>query len=250
MYPTPAHAEAVEAVTAHFRRDPRVWALVLIGSLGSGRAQPDSDVDLAVFHDGPFDLPAEVARCAAALGTRAAANFGVYVAGIRVDLEPCDGRLRPSGGLPRNDPYELSIGNLAVYARAVWDPQGRWEAWRQQFLPYLPPAVRRERMQAVAADFRYNVAAIRRLAARDDFFAAMERLLYLQQYLLHYLFLKARIYPLDYSKRVELQCRELLHLPELVAPLRQALTVASPTAEAVAERAEALDALWRRFAEE
>jgi hypothetical protein len=250
MYPTAEHERAVTAVAEHFRRRPGVWALVLVGSLGRGAGRPDSDADLAIFHDGPFDLAGEAAACARAVGGGRSENFGVTVAGVRVDLEPTDGRIRPLGGLPRLDPYELEIGNLAAHATPVWDPQGRWRAWRRQFLPYMPEALRSERMAAVAADFRHNLREVGRMAQADEFFEALQRLIYAQRYLLHYLCLQARVYPVDYTKHVAWQCRELLGMPGLAAPLQEALAVGRGEPGAVAAKADELAALWRRFAEE
>ena len=57
----------------------------------------------------------------------------------------------------------------------------------------------------------------------------------------------ARVYPVDYTKHAAWQCRELLGLPELVAPLQEALAVGTGDAATVAGRADDLDALWRRF---
>ncbi len=207
-------------------------------------------MDLAIFHDGPFDLPAEAAGCAAAVGTSVSQNRGVVVGPVRVDLEPTEGDLRPLGGLARLDPYELDVGGLAVYATPIWDPDGRWRTWRRRFLPYLPEDVRAERMAVIAADFRHNLGEVRRMAPRDEFFEALLRLVYAQRYLLHYLFLRARIYPVDYTKHVAWQCRALLGLPELVAPLQAALAVVRGDAAAVAAKAGELAALWRRFCEE
>lgn len=247
MYPTPEHERAVSAVAEHFRTRPGVWALVLTGSLGRGAGRPDSDADLAIFHDGPFALTAEAAACATAAGGTVSQNRGVVVGGVRVDLEPTEGELRPLGGLARLDPYELEVGGLAVYATPIWDPEGRWRLWRGQFLPYMPEDVRAERMAVIAADFRHNLHEVRRMAPRDEFFEALLRLVYAQRYLLHHLFLKARVYPVDYTKHVAWQCRALLGVPELVAPLQAALAVGRGDAAAVAVKADELAALWRRF---
>lgn len=247
MYPTESHRAAVEGVAGYFRGRPGIWALVLVGSLGAGLATPESDADLAIFHTGDLDLAAESAACARALGTSANSNFGVNLAGVRVDLEPTDGDIHPLGGLLRNDPYELSIGNLAIYARPLWDPEHRWAGWRQQFLAFLPDEVRAERMRAVADDFRHNLHEVARMSARDEFFEALQRLEFAQRYLLHHLFLSARVYPIDYTKHVAWQCRHLLGLPDLVAPMEAALRVGGGP---VAAKADELAALWRRFAKE
>ena len=250
MYPTPDHERAVTAVAESLRARPGIWALVLTGSLGRGAGRPDSDADLAIFHEGPFDLAAEAAACAGAVGGTVSQNRGIVVGGVRVDLEPTEGDIRPLGGLARLDPYELEIGGLAVYALPVWDPAGRWRAWRRRFLPYMPEDVRSARMAVIAADFRHNLAEVRRMASRDEVFEALLRLVYAQRYLVHHLFLRARLYPVDYTKHVAWQCRELLGLPELVAPLQAALAVGRGDAGAVAAKADELGALWRRFCAE
>jgi hypothetical protein len=250
MYPSAAHEHAVAAVAGHFKRRPGVWALVLVGSLGRGAGRADSDADLAIFHEGPFDLAAESAACATAVSGTTSENFGVVLGRVRVDLEPTAGDIRPLGGLLRLDPYELEIGNLAVHASPLWDPDGRWQTWRQQFLPYLPDEVRAQRMAAVAADFRHNLREVERMGRGGEFFEALQRLIFAQRYLLHYLFLRARVYPVDYTKHVAWQCRELLGLPGLAAPLQEALAVGRGDAAAVADKVGGLAALWRRFAEE
>ena len=221
--------------------------MVLVGSLGRRAGRVDSDADLAIFHDGAFDLAAESTACAASVGGERSQNFGIVVESVRVDLEPTGGDIHAGGGLLRLDPYELEIGNLAIHATPLWDPRGRWAGWRQQFLPYLPDAVRSERMAAVADDFHHNLREVARMARGDEFFAALERLVYAQRYLLHSLFLQARLYPVDYTKHVAWQCRELLGLPELVAPLQAALSVAGGD---VAQKANELAALWRRYVKE
>ncbi len=250
MYPTEDHERAVTAVAGHFQARRGVWALVLVGSLGRGAGRVDSDADLAIFLDGPFDLAAEAAACAAAVGGTVSQNRGIVVHGVRVDLEPTEGDVRPLGGLARLDPYELEVGALAIYAKPLWDPSGRWQAWRQQFLPYLPDAVRAERMAVIASDFEHNLREVRRMAPQGEFFEALLRLIYAQRYMMHFLFLRARIYPVDYTKHVAWQCREVLRLPELVAPLQDALAVARGDAMAVAAKADELAALWRRFCDE
>src|SRR5690606_25876826 len=44
----PEHVKTIERAVAHFRADPEVRALLLVGSIAHGFAQASSDVDLAI----------------------------------------------------------------------------------------------------------------------------------------------------------------------------------------------------------
>lgn len=263
-YPTPRHEQLARDLTNALALDPRVQTVLLSGSLARGRGVPESCVDLTVMVR-PEDFKRYVAksgdRSGAAARRRREAFTGlgadeiyedglgmtVIFSGLQCHLGFTDGDLKPGAGLPREDGFELEVGNYAVYSVPLLDRDSYWENWRRRFLPFLPEDVRLARLEAVRADFEYNLENIRLMARRGLLFHGLERVMIAFRYLIHMCFLTAKVYPIDYMKHLEEQVTLLLGHPGWLSQMSAVFTVPNLTPGLLMAKADLLRHLADSF---
>lgn len=264
VYPTPRHEQAALDLTGVLASDPRVQTVLLSGSLARGRGVAESCVGLTVMVR-PDDFRRYMARSedrSADGGRRrreALANLGadevyedgngmtVIFSGLQCHLDFTDGDLKPGPGLPREDGFELAVGNYVVYSVPLLDRDGYWEDWRRRFLPFLPEDVRLARLKAVRADFDYNIENIRQMAKRGLLFHGLERVMIAFRYLVQMCFLTAKVYPIDYLKHLEEQVSVLLGHPNWISQMSAVFTVPNLTPGLLMAKADLLSHLADNF---
>ncbi len=246
-YPTPEHERLAHELTRILSADRRVEAVLLSGSLARGRGVPESCLDLTVFTT-PGEFHAEGLPEAGALEVLAGADGAmVHFEKVRADLTYTDGNLRPGGQLPREDDFELAVGNFAVYSVPLFDRAGYWADWRRPFLPYFAEDIRQARIEAVRKDFAWNIDNIRQMARRGLLFHGLERVMISFRYLIQLCFLTARVYPIDYMKHLEEQVTVLLGHPGWLSQMSAVFTVPNLTPGLLMAKADLLSHLADSF---
>lgn len=246
-YPTPEHERLAQELTRVLSADPRVKAILLSGSLARGRGVPESCLDLTVFTT-PGEFRAEGLPGIGALEVMAGLDGAmVHFDKLRADLTYTDGDLRPGGQLPREDDFELAVGNFAVYSAPLFDRAGYWADWRQRFLPYFAEDIRQARMEAVRKDFAWNIDNIRLMARRGLLFHGLERVMIAFRYLIQLCFLTARAYPIDYMKHLEEEVTEILGHPEWLSQMTTVFTLPNLTPGVLMAKADLLSHMADRF---
>ncbi len=264
VYPTPRHEQVARDLTGALALDPRVQTVLLSGSLARGRGVPESCVDLTVMVR-PDDFKRYVAtsdersgdggrrrrEAFAALGADEIYEDGpgmtVIFSGLQCHLGFTNGDLKPGAGLPREDGFELEVGNYVVYSVPLFDRDGYWENWRRRYLPFLPEDVRLARLAAVRADFDYNIENIRLMARRGLLFHGLERVMIAFRYLVQMCFLTAKVYPIDYMKHLEEQVSVLLGHPNWISQMSAVFTVPNLTPGLLMAKADLLSHLADNF---
>jgi predicted nucleotidyltransferase len=246
-YPTPEHERLAGELTRSLSADPRVLAVLLSGSLARGRGVPESCLDLTVFVTPGEYLPQGLSSVGALEVVAGLDGAMVHFERVRADLTYTDGDLRPGGRLPREDDFELAVGNFAVYSTPLFDRGGHWAAWRQRFLPYVGEDIRLARLEAVSKDFAWNIDNIRQMARRGLLFHGLERVMIAFRYLIQLCFLSARVYPIDYMKHLEEQVTDLLGHPEWLSQMAAVFTLPNLTPGVLMAKADLLSHMADRF---
>lgn len=253
-FPTSLHQEAAIAVLEHYRRDPRVEAVLVTNSCARGQATPASDLDMLVLVE-PAAFAAQQADLESAwLELRATQpvlrtlqESGAFSA---IHLDFADGQYAlpevwDDGGGP--DDFELQIGNCVAYSALLWERSNFYADLRAHWLPFYAESLRRERLAMVAAACRYDLSFIPFYVERGLYFQAFDRLYKAFREFLQGLFIARGVYPLAYNKWIHMQVAEWLGLPELYAELPPILEISHLESEQLVERGARLASLADRW---
>lgn len=210
-FPSERHRSLAREATVALAADARVRAVCLTGSIARGVADEQADLDMVVF------TAPEHARAVADLAAARARGS----AEIWFDLEVSDGEFQPGPhGWMSIDPFELVVGNYVAYARRLFERDDLLPRLRARYLPYYDEALAVQRAARLAEITVNHADRVRRGLSRESLFDPAERLRMGVQSFLAGLFIRRRVYPVDYTKWVEQQVTDLLALPELLPPLR------------------------------
>jgi hypothetical protein len=212
----------------YFRNYPGVYAIVLIGSMATGKAVEGSCIDLFIFlHKKHLDSLASTINSRTWAYSRINGRIcyyagdvegGIEFGNIRVDLGFTDGdfkRDRENSFDITRDEFETTVGNLLAYSIPLYQKGKKFQRLRQKYLPFYDDRLRNIRLKGTAEEFSYKIWKTRWLAERGEYFAALEALLESQWIFLQHLFIKERKYPIDYTKWLKDQCTEILAMPKL-----------------------------------
>lgn len=215
-YPTLAHERAADAITAFFSSREETDAVLLTNSCARGKATADSCLDMQVIV--PPDVVALLDEewCRHAAGSHelnALSRAGRY---SDLHLDVTDGILVPRPIDEESiDWFEVSVGNLFVYAVPLFVRGERLEQLRAEWLPYYDEALRRDRLAAARWFSLDNLARIPWLLDRDLFFQAFDRFYRAFHGFLLGVHVSRRAYPIAYNKWIREQIVDNLGLPEL-----------------------------------
>lgn len=254
-YPPPQHANAAEAITDFFSRQPGVEAVLLMGSCARGRAVPGSCIDILVLA-----RPVELATCRLALEAAwqnlnqsqpVFAELREMGPFAHVDLDFIDGDFDPArhdhGWTTGADEFELEVGNSLAYSVPLWEGSGYLQELRDRWLPYYNEALRQERLAMVTRYCRNNLAHIPLYAPRGLYFQSFKRLYHAFEEFLQALFISRRTYPIAYDKWVEEGVCQVLGLPELYAQLPLLLEIPNFESQETVAKARQLEALLDEY---
>lgn len=251
-YPTPAHANAAQAIVEYFAE--RTDGILLLNSCARGKASPDSCLDIGLLL-----RPERYATDAATLeeswerwyaetpvfrALEAAGHFA------EVHLDVLSGVYAPT---ERNwtggpDFFEMEIGNHLAYAHSLWQGDGYWDELRARWLPYYSEEMRAERL-AIARKFcRNNLNHIPLYSARGLHFQCLDRLYNAHREFLQALFISRRVYPIAYDKWIHEQVVEILGLPELYEELVDIFQIQNLQSGELVEKSERLRRLVETYA--
>jgi hypothetical protein len=213
-FPTPHHERLLRSAIERFEPDPRVKAMLLTNSLGRNQGDRFSDLDFAVFVS-----DADVAGYKEAAGKLrfACAEVEVHMAATTLRFVP--------GEMDWNDldQFEIRVGNFLAHPRLLFDRDGAWSEARARHLPYYDGALADSRGRRFAELLAWQVEHGRIAVERGLAFEAAQRIVQSLSLFFAALFVRRRVYPVDYQKRIEHQVSEWLGLPEAARQARAAL---------------------------
>lgn len=254
IFPTPLHQQAASVVLDHYRRDPRVAAVLVVNSCARGQATPTSDLDMLVLVD-PAAFVAHHIELETAWpdlrdthpGLRALLDASRFSA---IHLDFGDGQFAvpdpwDDGGGP--DDFELAIGNAVAYSAPLWERSSFYTDLRARWLPFYAEPLRQERLSMVLAACRYDLDFVPFYVGRGLHFQAFDRLYKAFREFLQGLFIARRTYALAYNKWIRMQVAEWLGLPDLYAELPSILEISSLESDQLVERGARLAKLANRW---
>lgn len=258
-YPTQNYRIALNKMVKYYQAYPRVFAIVLIGSLARGKATLGSCIDLAIFlHAEEFKKLAyrfnDRAKAYSRLGGKICfysgdVEGGVQFDDIRVDLVFTDGRFR-KGRNPFdmvNDEFETTIGNLLVYGVPLFTKGSKYQHLESKYLPFYNEDLRQKRLDGTSSEFNFKVWKTRWLASRGEYIAAFDTLLETTRIFLQHLFIKQRKYPIDYCKWLKEQCESILAMPELYRKLVALIEDTKLSEKGIEKKAAMLERLMQQY---
>lgn len=225
QYPTIEHEIAAEEVTRFFTNNFNIDSVLLVNSCARGMATRDSCLDITILikpdqfveQSGRFKSEWEhfqeksgVIRDLKAVGKYSEVHLN-FTDGVFAPPE------RDEVGGP--DYFEVSIGNLLVYAHPLWKSGHYWEDLRQEWLPFYNEPLRTERLATVKMYCLKDLDHIPLYVERNLFFQSFDRLYNAYRQFLQALFISRRTYPIAYNKWIREQVVEILGLPELYQQL-------------------------------
>lgn len=241
------YEDVICKMTNYYASDPRVFAVVLFGSLARGQAVAGSSIDLAVFVYPEYSsifFDAEETRkrivdytkmggkphyfwgetCGPRLGKET--EYAVDFNDIRVDLMFRDdiARSRDQLGICM-DQFELGVGNLFVYCVPLYKRDAIYDLLAKKYLPFYNEDIRKERLDATSKEFEYRIQKSRWMAEREELVNGLFTLQMSFRIFLQHLFIRRRKYPIHYRKWLAHQIVDILHEPDLHEKIKQLFTL-------------------------
>jgi predicted nucleotidyltransferase len=257
-YPTPQHADAADAITALFSRQPGVEAVLLMGSCARGKASPSSCLDVLVLcrpetiqHSGPH---LEQVWQEALTGDPVYQKMLQHGPFAQAEVSIIDGNFDPArhyhGWTSGADEFELEVGNILAYTVPLWECGSYYQDLRSHWLPYYDEELRRSRLAMVLKYCRNNLQHIPLYAPRGLYFQSFKRFYHAFEEFLQALFISRRVYPIAYDKWVKEGVVDILGLPDLYARLPHLLEIRQFESLEIVQKAEELDGLIAEWVEE
>ncbi|HMQ63672.1 MAG TPA: hypothetical protein PKE06_23520 [Flavilitoribacter sp.] len=246
VFPTSLHQAVADLAAGYFHRLPETDTVLVVNSCARGKAVPQSDLDMAILTNLELD-PAAVAGMENAWSAfrdtqpvydqfKRSGRF------IQLHLDVIDGRFEPldwdDGGGP--DFFEVEVGNRLLYSVPLTGAGPRYQALRQQWLPYYGEALRIKRLEMVREACAHDLDHVAFYEKRDLHFQAFDRLYKGYQEFLQALFIARRTYPIAYNKWIRDQVVDILRLPELYPQLHQVMLAGNLQGGALGKKAEML----------
>ncbi|HEX5324615.1 MAG TPA: hypothetical protein VFW40_12570 [Capsulimonadaceae bacterium] len=252
-YPTRAHADAADAISAYFSKLPACETVLLTNSCARGKASPDSCLDITVLVR--RETPGVVR-------TRLNENWEAFYASelvfeklkaagrfSEVHLDITDGKFVPeernwTGG---PDHFELEIGNVFIYSAPLWERGEYYQVEKARWLPYYRDDLRKSRLAMVEMYCINNLDHIPLYLKRGLYFQSFNRLYDAYREFLQALFISRRTYPIAYDKWIREQIEEILDLPGLYKQLPALFEVHHFESDEIGEKAQMLRGLVQEW---
>jgi predicted nucleotidyltransferase len=245
-FPTDLHKRATIVLTEFFLDQLNVDTILLVNSLATGNATPDSDIDVAVL------VPARTTATETVRLERVWEEFShsdptliqfrMSSRFAHIHLDIFDGDYKPPAwedGSPI-DAFELEIGNQIRYSMPLAAEGSRSKELKSKWLPYYGDELQSERLELARASCLSELDHVPVFVNRDLHFHAFDRLYVAFQKFLQTLFIKYKTYPIAYNKWIKHQVANILGLPPLYEVLPGIISVHSLTGPAIIQKAAAL----------
>lgn len=253
QYPTKEHEKATEEVTRFFTNNFRIDSVLLVNSCARGMATSDSCLDIAILvkpdlfeeQSGRFESAwerfqekSEVIHDLKAIGKYSEVHLN-FTDGVFTPPE------RDEVGGP--DYFEVSIGNLLVFAHPLWNSSHYWEDLRQEWLPFYSEPLRKERLAMVRMYCLKDLNHIPLYIERNLFFQSFDRLYNAYRQFLQALFISRRTYPISYNKWIREQVEEILGLPELYQQITHLFEIRHFESREMIDKGKEVEELLEKF---
>lgn len=281
-FPSHMHESALNKVTRYFKSDPRVFAVLLMGSLARGQGSIGSSIDLVVFIDTDYmkeffkteelrrratyfekmggkvhriilpEAERQKGKHASTVRGEYEGEYGIDFDNVRVDLVYKDGfiRLKDQLGICL-DNFEPDVGNYLAYCVLLYERDDTYKSFAKKYLPFYDEEIRRERLEATRKEFDYRIWEAKQLAEKGVLFNSLSTLLLSRiscaAFFLQHLFIKKRKYPISYRKWLKYQIVDMLHEPELYEKLTQLFTIERLSGEVLRKKADFLHNLMEEY---
>jgi hypothetical protein len=243
LYPTPEHRRAADGITAFFREQPDVEAVLLVNSCARGKATADSCLDLQVLTR--TDRIAAVERAWLSFAAQSAVVADLNAAGrwtdVHLDVVDGDFDVRPIDH--ELDWLEVAVGNLLAYSVPLLERGDHLSELRAEWLPFYSEELRGARLPAARDTCLGYLDRIPWFLDRELWFQALARLHGAFHWFLLALHAERRIYPIAYDKWIREQVVENLNLPELYTRLPRLFEIARLESRELDRKAAELRAL-------
>lgn len=238
-FPTSRQRDLTGRIVEELTSNPNVEAIAITASLAMGYAEDVSDLDLAIC--ARTDHVQELQALCAEINERYDREANLWV-----DTDVIDGNFQPGAmGWCEVDSFEKEVGNLVAYAIPVYERTDLFKEIHARWTPYFDEELARRRehrwAQLSANHCVQGMKSLRRgfpLDAVDHFHMGVQSYVAL-------LFVAARVYPVDYLKRVDLHLVNLLGRPGLGDQLREIYDFGAVDSDKLEASFRKLDALTR-----
>ena len=211
---------ALSKLTKAFKRDDRIFALVLSGCWGRDMGEEGCELDLHVFVKEKFFEEFSNLKWTESFIARA--DFKVIETGRYsgdVSFGEVDAEiqfLHEKWFNPENPDFDLEVGNLFKYCKVLFTKGSEYETLANQFLPFYSEQIRQKRLKQAKHEIERLIQDVEDHGIiRGDLLCGFDELYKAVRWVIQFLFIKERVYPVDYHKWLEYQFKELLTKPEI-----------------------------------
>lgn len=221
-FPTRAHEAAFWDAVGVLKKNPKILAIGLTGSIARNQGSSDADVDINVFTDDK-KVSEAFSKEMDALASRITNRYRSGETGRYFQVSPMIRSLEPKPK-PRSwtngpDDFEIEIGMSFAYAISVFERSGVYARARKKFMPYYSERLRRARLAEVRKYCLNNLNHINPYLQRELYFQAFKRLIDASREFLQAAFIARKKYPIAYDKWIKYETKEILGLPNLYREL-------------------------------
>lgn len=202
-----------------FRRDDRVFALVLSGCWGRDMGEEGCELDLYPFVKEKF-----FDEFSSLKWTKSLEETGVKVTqtevryswetsfeGICAEIE----FRHEKWFSPESPDFDLEVGNLFKHCKVLFKKGSEYEALAKQFLPFYPEEIRQKRLKRFEKEIQELFCSVKDHGlVRGDLMCGFHELYTALRWVVQFLFIKKRVYPVDYRKWLEHQFEKLLGMSD------------------------------------
>jgi hypothetical protein len=117
---------------------------------------------------------------------------------------------------PEDPDFDLEVGNLFKYCKLLLTKGSEYETLANEFLPFYSEKIRQKRLKQTEHEIERLLQDIKDHGiTRGDLMCGFGHLYEALRWIIQYLFIKKRAYPVYYRKWLEYQFEEILEMPEI-----------------------------------
>lgn len=203
-----------------FKRDDRVFALVLSGCWGRDMGEEGCELDLYPFVKEEFFNEFSSLNWIKSLKetgiqvtqTEVPYSWEASFEGIGAEIE----FRHEKWFSPQSPDFDLEVGNLFKHRKVLFEKGSEYEVLAKECLPFYSEEIRQKRLKQAEYEVQELFCGVRDHGLiRGDLMSGFDELYKALRWVVQFLFIKKRTYPVDYRKWLEYQFEKLLGMPEL-----------------------------------
>jgi len=239
---------ALSKFTQAFERDDRIFALVLSGCWGRNMGEQGCELDLFIFVKEQFFNEFLSPNWIENFRNTEFKVLGKDHYSWNMSLGEVDAEIqfRHEKWFDQEDPdFDLEVGNLFKYCKVLFTKGSEYGTLSKQFLPFYSEQVRQRRLRRAEHEIQRLLQDVRDHGIiRGDLTCGFDHLYEALRWVIQFLFIKKRIYPIDYRKWLEYQFEKILEMPDMYQKIQNVIVLKKLTRYTLARKLQELKDIY------